>query len=180
MLSKLAGIFILGILVGWVIEWIFVRLFVPNPKKKVEAALQASRKENANLQQQNRELQAALNTAKAAPPIAATVPPVVEASTVTETVVAETVTTPEPSSAEIDNLTKLSGIGPKLAEAMNNAGIKHYTQLAELSVETLAEHLASSGIRYSKASAESWAKQATLASKQDWDGLKAYQATLKN
>ncbi|OQX01182.1 MAG: hypothetical protein BWK73_46870 [Thiothrix lacustris] len=180
MFSKLAGIFILGILVGWVIEWIFVRLFVPNPKKKVEAALQASRKENANLQQQNRELQAALNTTKAAPPIAAIVPPIVEAPTVTETVVAGTVTTPEPSSAEIDNLTKLSGIGPKLAEAMNNAGIKHYTQLAELSVETVAERLASSGIRYSKASAESWAKQATLASEQDWDGLKAYQATLKN
>lgn len=67
MLSKLAGIFILGILVGWVIEWIFVRLFVPNPKKKVEAALQASRKENANLQQQNRELQAALDATKVAP-----------------------------------------------------------------------------------------------------------------
>ena len=175
MLSKLAGIFILGILVGWVIEWIFVRLFVPNPKKKVEAALQASRKENANLQQQNRELQAALDATKVAPPIAAIVPPVVEAPTVTETV-----TAPEPSSAEKDDLTKLSGIGPKLAEAMNNAGIKHYTQLAELSVETVAERLASSGIRYSKASAESWAKQATLASKQDWDGLKAYQATLKN
>jgi predicted flap endonuclease-1-like 5' DNA nuclease len=161
MLSKLAGIFILGILVGWVIEWIFVRLFVPNPKKKVEAALQASRKENANLQQQNRELQAALDATKVAPPIAAIVPP-------------------EPSSAEKDDLTKLSGIGPKLAEAMNNAGIKHYTQLAELSVETVAERLASSGIRYSKASAESWAKQANLASEQDWDGLKVYQATLKN
>lgn len=98
-----------------------------------------------------------------------------EAPTVTETV-----TAPEPSSAEKDDLTKLSGIGPKLAEAMNNAGIKHYTQLAELSVETVAERLASSGIRYSKASAESWAKQANLASEQDWDGLKVYQATLKN
>ena len=142
-----AGIFILGILAGWVIEWIFVLLFVPSPEKKLESALQASRKENAQLQKQNNELQTALNTAKAP--------------------------------AEDDDLTKLSGIGPKLAEAMNAAGINHYAQLAELSVETLGERLATSGIRYSKASAESWATQAALAGKSDWDGLKTYQTALK-
>jgi small subunit ribosomal protein S2 len=185
MLPQLAGAFILGLLVGWVIEWIFVRLFVPNPKKKVEAALQASRKENDHLQQQNRALQAALDAAKAANVPAAIVAPVVVAAPVVE----ETpVAAPEPvateasveANAEADDLTKLSGIGPKLAEAMNNAGINHYALLAELSVETVAERLASSGIRYSKASAESWAKQASFAGQKDWDGLKAYQATLKN
>ncbi len=188
MLQQLAGIFILGLLVGWVIEWIFVRLFVPNPKKKVEAALQASRKENDHLQQQNRALQAALDAAKAAN-VPAAIPTAIVAPVIVAPVVEETpVAAPEPVTAETrveanieaDDLTKLSGIGPKLAEAMNNAGINHYAQLAELSVETVAERLASSGIRYSKASAESWAKQASFASQNDWDGLKAYQATLKN
>jgi len=65
-MSQLAGVFILGILCGWLLEWIFVRLFVPNPKRKLETALQASRKETAALQQQNRELQAALTAAKTA------------------------------------------------------------------------------------------------------------------
>lgn len=159
-----AGIFILGILAGWVIEWIFVLLFVPSPEKKLESALQASRKENAQLQKQNNELQTALNTAKAPAPAAK----VVEAPVATEA-----------APAEDDDLTKLSGIGPKLAEAMNAAGINHYAQLAELSVETLGQRLASSGIRYSKASAESWATQAALAGKSDWDGLKTYQTALK-
>ena len=150
-----AGIFILGILAGWLMEWIFVRLFVPNPKKKLEAALQASRKDNDQLQKQNRELQSVLNTAE---------PTLI----LTDELVAD------------DDLTKLSGIGPKLAEAMQAAGIKHYAQLAELSVDALSEHLASSGIRYSKASAESWSSQAALAAKNDWEGLKTYQAALKN
>jgi predicted flap endonuclease-1-like 5' DNA nuclease len=182
-MSKLAGIFILGILAGWVMEWIFVRLFVPNPKKKLETALQASRKENDNLQKQNRELQATLNatTAENTKPVT---PPVAELSVKTpiaepEAVAAEP-TTPVADALENDDLTKLSGIGPKLAEAMNAAGINRYAQLAELSIETVGERLASSGIRYSKASAESWAAQAALADKSDWTGLKTYQLALKN
>lgn len=159
-----AGIFILGILAGWLMEWIFVRLFVPNPKKKLEAALQASRKDNDQLQKQNRELQSALNTANTDEPIKTAEPTLI----LTDELVAD------------DDLTKLSGIGPKLAEAMQAAGIKHYAQLAELSVDALSEHLASSGIRYSKASAESWSSQAALAAKSDWEGLKTYQAALKN
>lgn len=174
-MSKLAGIFILGILAGWVMEWIFVRLFVPNPKKKLETALQASRKENDNLQKQHRELQATLSATKAentklvTPPVAAE----------PEAVAAEP-TAPVTDVLGNDDLTKLSGIGPKLAEAMNAAGINRYSQLAELSVETVGERLASSGIRYSKASAESWAAQAALADKNDWTGLKTYQSALKS
>lgn len=190
-MSKLVGVFILGILVGWLIEWIFVRLFVPNPKKKLEVALQASRKENSTLQQQNRTLQAELTVAKTekvAPPAPQTT---LEAVTAAE----PAVTTPEPAaivtetpavvttitdSANDDDLTKLSGIGPKLAEAMQANGIKRYAQLAELTTDDVNGKLASSGIRYSKTFAESWTEQAKLAAASDWDGLKTYQQTLKN
>lgn len=199
-MSQLAGIFILGVLSGWLLEWIFVRLFVPNPNRKLETALQASRKEASALQQQNRELQAALTAAKAAPsapsvevvaPAAPEVPEVPETPAVVETVdapmpVAETVvevsTAAEPAlTAEQsdDDLTRLTGIGPKLAEAMKAAGICTYAQLTTMSVEDVSQALAGSNIRYNKASAESWAEQATLAAAGDWKALKAHQAALK-
>jgi predicted flap endonuclease-1-like 5' DNA nuclease len=198
LMSQLAGIFILGVLSGWLLEWIFVRLFVPNPNRKLETALQASRKEASALQQQNRELQAALTAAKAAPSappsvevVAPAAPEVLETPAVVETVdapmpVAETVvevsTAAEPAlTAEQsdDDLTRLTGIGPKLAEAMKAAGICTYAQLTTMSVEDVSQALASSNIRYNKASAESWAEQATLAAAGDWKGLKAHQAALK-
>ena len=198
-MSQLAGIFILGVLSGWLLEWIFVRLFVPNPNRKLETALQASRKEASALQQQNRELQAALTATKAAPstPIVEVVAPaapetpetpaVAEESVdapmpVAETVVeASTAAEPVPTTAEQsdDDLTRLTGIGPKLAEAMKAAGICTYAQLTTMSVEDVNQALAGSNIRYNKASAESWAEQATLAAAGDWKGLKAHQATLK-
>ena len=197
-MSQLAGIFILGVLSGWLLEWIFVRLFVPNPIRKLETALQASRKEASALQQQNRELQAALTAAKAAPSaspsvevVAPAAPETFETPAVAETVdapmpvaetvveastVAESVLTAEQSD---DDLTRLTGIGPKLAEAMKAAGICTYAQLTTMSVEDVSQALAGSNIRYNKASAESWAEQATLAAAGDWKGLKAHQAALK-
>ena len=198
-MSQLAGIFILGVLSGWLLEWIFVRLFVPNPNRKLETALQASRKEASALQQQNRELQAALTAAKAAPSaspsvevVAPAAPETLETPAVAETVdapmpIAETVVEastavePAPTTAEQsdDDLTRLTGIGPKLAEAMKAAGICTYAQLTTMSVEDVSQALASSNIRYNKASAESWAEQATLAAAGDWKGLKAHQAALK-
>ncbi len=197
-MSQLAGIFILGVLSGWLLEWIFVRLFVPNPNRKLETALQASRKEASALQQQNRELQAALTAAKAAPSappsvevVAPAAPEVLETPAVAESIdapmpIAETVveasTAAEPAlTAEQsdDDLTRLTGIGPKLAEAMKAAGICTYAQLTTMSVEDVSQALAGSNIRYNKASAESWAEQATLAAAGDWKGLKAHQAALK-
>ena len=197
-MSQLAGIFILGVLSGWLLEWIFVRLFVPNPNRKLETALQASRKEASALQQQNRELQAALTAAKAAPSalpsvevVAPAAPETFETPAVAETVdapmpVAETVvevsTAAEPeltAEQSDDDLTRLTGIGPKLAEAMKAAGICTYAQLTTMSVEDVNQALAGSNIRYNKASAESWAEQATLAAAGDWKGLKAHQAALK-
>ena len=197
-MSQLAGIFILGVLSGWLLEWIFVRLFVPNPNRKLETALQASRKEASALQQQNRELQAALTAAKAAPSappsvevVAPAAPEVLETPAVAESIdapmpIAETVveasTAAEPAlTAEQsdDDLTRLTGIGPKLAEAMKAAGICTYAQLTTMSVEDVSQALAGSNIRYNKASAESWAEQATLAAAGDWKALKAHQAALK-
>lgn len=207
MLEKEIGIFILGVLAGWLIEWIFVRLFVPSSNKKAQTALNSARKENSTLQQQVGDLQKQLAAAKtevatktaalkakqeeaevapeeappaapeetsaAEPEVAPEETPAVEPEPVVEEVPAE----PEQAEADDDgedDLTKLNGIGPKLAEAMKAAGIKRYTQLTEMSTDHLSEALASSGIRYSKAAAETWAEQAKLAAAGDWQGLKDF------
>lgn len=191
---SILGVFILGILSGWLLEWIFVQLFVPNPHKKLEKTLQASRQEVANLQQQNSALRAELTAAKTALSQAVVTPvPAPQPAPAVDL-------TPEPSQpliavapaaatkdavvealeATVDDMTRLTGIGPKLAEAMNAAGITQYSQLAAMPLDTLNERLATSGIRYSKAVAETWAAQAKLAAAADWEGLKTYQAALKS
>lgn len=188
-MSALLGVFILGILSGWLMEWIFVRLFVPNPKKKVELALQASRKEVETLQKQNRELQASLKAVAvpAVAPVAVEPEPIVEAEApAAEAVVeelepvAETLETEAPAvEAAKDDLTRLGGIGPKLAEAMNAAGITTYAQIAAMSSDELSKSLSESGARYNKTAAETWAAQAKLAAEGDWKGLKDFQAQNK-
>ncbi|EIJ32990.1 helix-hairpin-helix domain-containing protein [Thiothrix nivea] len=196
-ISPLAGIFILGVLAGWIVEWIFVRLFVPNPGKKAETELKASRKQVEDLQKKNAELQASLTAAQAsaakaeklaAETKAAPAPAAIVEAKAAPAAAAETKPAAKPVPAKVeaalvgtgnDDLTKLGGVGPKLAEAMNAAGISSYAQIAELGVEQLNERLAASGIRYSKAAVESWAPQAKLAAMGDWEALKNYQASLK-
>jgi predicted flap endonuclease-1-like 5' DNA nuclease len=178
------GVLALGILLGWLLEWIFVRLFVPNPGKKLKASLDASQKQVTALQQQIKSLQSELAASKATlakqpesqQPILQPQPVAEAASAESAPVVA---TVAESVGAGNDDLTRLSGIGPKLAEAMTAAGINSYTQLTTMTTDELNERLASSGIRYAKVVAESWAGQAKLAAAGDWDGLKDYQASLK-
>lgn len=187
-MSQLAGIFILGILSGWLLEWIFIRLLAPNSDKTLETALQASRREVSRLQQQNRELQAALTAAKAASNTPMTEMVKAQPSEILEKLPTESAHTSSITEVAIDvdkatpsddDLTRLTGIGPKLSAAMKAAGICTYAQLMTMNTEDIRQALANSNIRYNKTVAESWAEQARLATAGDWNALKAYQTTLK-
>lgn len=79
-----------------------------------------------------------------------------------------------------DDLTKLAGIGPKIASLMKAAGIGQFTQIADTDVDTLCEALTQNNIPYSKATVATWAEQARYASQGDWQGLKSYQEGLKS
>ncbi|PJF22902.1 MAG: ATP synthase F1 subunit gamma [Phototrophicales bacterium] len=76
-----------------------------------------------------------------------------------------------------DDLTKIEGIGPKMAAALNSAGITRYAQLAQLSEEQLREIINNAGMRFSP-SLPTWARQAEFAANGDWDGLRDYQDKL--
>jgi len=59
-----------------------------------------------------------------------------------------------------DDLKELTGVGPKLAEILNNAGMTTFADLAGSSVEKLKETLAEAGSRYASKDPAPWIEQA--------------------
>lgn len=86
----------------------------------------------------------------------------------------------EPAAAKRDDLKKMEGVGPKIAQLLNDAGIQTFAQLAEASVERLRRILGDAGDRYRIHDPSSWPQQARLAADGQWDELTRLQKTLKS
>ncbi|MCK0130079.1 50S ribosomal protein L21 [Flavobacteriaceae bacterium F08102] len=78
-----------------------------------------------------------------------------------------------------DDLKKVEGIGPKIAEIFNEAGIVTFADLANTSTDKLREILAAAGSRYASKNPDSWPKQAKMAAEGKWDELKKWQDETK-
>jgi large subunit ribosomal protein L17 len=78
-----------------------------------------------------------------------------------------------------DDLTKIEGIGPKIAEILNKSEITTFSKLAESNTEKLNEILAQAGNRYKSHDPSTWAEQAELAASGKWEDLKKRQDELK-
>ncbi len=81
----------------------------------------------------------------------------------------------ETPKAEADDLKKVEGIGPKIAETLNNAGITSFAALAETEVEKIAEIIADVKGNHVP---DTWPQQAKLAAEGKWDELKKWQDEL--
>lgn len=95
-------------------------------------------------------------------------------STEPEPVRAESVSMPEPPMP--DQLTKIEGIGPKVASVLNQAGISTFAQLAASELARLKNILDAAGYKYMNPT--SWPAQAKLAAAGDWEGLEKLQNQL--
>ena len=84
---------------------------------------------------------------------------------------------PEPARAEVDDLTVIDGIGPKISSVLAESGIATYEQLAASDSDTLAEILAAAKVR---ANPETWPGQAAVAARGDMAALESYQTDLKS
>ena len=73
--------------------------------------------------------------------------------------------------ASADDLEKIEGIGPKIAQVFAKAGIVTFAQLAETPVERLQELLKSAGPRFASHNPTTWPEQAKLAAAGDWDAF---------
>ena len=85
---------------------------------------------------------------------------------------------PEPEPTEPDDLRRIEGIGPKIAELMNGGGIFTFAQMAASSVERLQGILDEAGDRYRVHNPGSWPMQAGLAADDKWDELEQLQDRL--
>ncbi len=80
-----------------------------------------------------------------------------------------------------DDLTRIEGIGPKVAALLNERGVHSYAQLSKARPEQLYELLAAAGPTYqlAEASAATWPEQARLAAQGRWTELLNLQDELK-
>lgn len=76
-----------------------------------------------------------------------------------------------------DDLTRIEGIGPKVASLLQDAGITTFARLAETEVDTLREILRDANLPFMNP--VTWPEQASLAQAGDWDELASLQEALK-
>ncbi len=86
---------------------------------------------------------------------------------------------PKKEAAASDDLTKIEGIGPKIAEIFQEAGINTYAGLAEKSEDDLKGILSESGPSYASKNPASWPKQAQMAADGKWEELQEWQDSVK-
>lgn len=101
-----------------------------------------------------------------------------ESTDAQETVQAAPVAVEETSATVVDDLEKVEGIGPKIAEALNEAGVDSFAKLAEMTPDAIREVLANAGSQFASHDPATWPKQAQLAADGKWDELKAWQDEL--
>ena len=78
-----------------------------------------------------------------------------------------------------DDLAKIEGIGPKVAEIFTEAGINTFAILASKTKEELEAILDPNGAVYAAMDPTTWPQQAALAAEGKWDELSALQSELK-
>ncbi len=79
------------------------------------------------------------------------------------------------ATAKGDDLKKVEGIGPKIAETLNAAGISSFAELAKTNSAKIAEIIAD--VRGNHVT-DTWPKQAQLAADGKWDELQKWQDEL--
>lgn len=78
-----------------------------------------------------------------------------------------------------DDLSKIEGIGKKIAVLFKKQGILTFKDLSKASIKNLKTILEAAGNQYSMHNPSSWPKQAKLAAAGKWDELDRLQAELK-
>lgn len=78
-----------------------------------------------------------------------------------------------------EDLTKIEGIGPKIAQILGEGGIQNFAQLANSDPGKIKEVLMTAGPNYAVHNPTTWPEQARLAVKGAWDELAKLQEELK-
>lgn len=102
-----------------------------------------------------------------------------KASEKKETTATKSVAKKTTSKKEADDLTKIEGVGPKIAELLIAAKLVTFKDVSEVKSDVIAKILEEAGPRYNIHDPSSWPKQAKLAADDKWDELNILQEKLK-
>jgi len=92
---------------------------------------------------------------------------------------AEAVAEKTPAASDsADDLKKIEGVGPKIAEILANGGLETFAKVAAAEVDTIKALLEEAGSRYKMHDPTTWPKQAELAAAGKWDELQKWQDEL--
>ena len=86
---------------------------------------------------------------------------------------------PKKAKTASDDLTKIEGVGPKAAEALTNAGMGSFIDIAKGDADKIKEVLTEASSRMAHLDPTSWPKQAQMAADGKWDELKEWQDNVK-
>ncbi len=161
------GMFVLGILFGWLIEWLFYTLYW-KPAHSAESAESFSESVSPG--------PAAPQTPSPAP---VTDPAPIEPKPSKPATGDSVKKVPTGAGSPEKDLQKISGIGPKVSVLLVEAGIINYQDLANANVERLRDILNAAGTRYAMIDPATWPKQAAYLEKGDSEGLARYLESLK-
>jgi predicted flap endonuclease-1-like 5' DNA nuclease len=161
--------FLLGALIGWLLNWLLCRCFTCRGSTCCSKTSSHSCCDNT---QSN-----TINTLASAPTTEAVKPVVAEApkAFVLDAAAAKAAGFKLKGP---NDLTVVEGIGPKINELFNNVGVVTFAQLAKQTVPQMQKVLDDAGSRYKLAKPDTWAKQAALAAENKWAELKALQDKL--
>ena len=192
-------IFFIGLLAGWILEWIIDRVFwrateeeiqsakeCQADKTQIQADLDAAQAKIEDLQAQVEGAEAKIDELELAVAEGTTKLAVhdleheAEMEEMQEEAEegSEEEAEVEPEVVEPDDLTAIEGVGPKIDGILKAAGFQTFAQLAKADVDHLREVLAEAGSRYKLAVPDTWPEQAALAAKGEWDDLEALQDSL--
>ncbi|MBT8232835.1 MAG: 30S ribosomal protein S16 [Saprospiraceae bacterium] len=111
-------------------------------------------------------------------PAAEETPAVAEEAAAKEEVKEDAAPAKEEAAADSDDLTKIEGIGPAIAKALNSNGIGSFADLAGKTPEDVKAILEAAEGNFGGHEPTTWPKQAEMAAKGDWDALKKWQDEL--
>lgn len=169
--------FLLGALVGWLLNWLMCRCMCNRKSKCCDTTANSA---------SNDTTPAALMSQAA--PVKEQAPIVAEPVVAAPTMVVKAAPAFVLDSAAAkaagfklkspNDLTVVEGIGPKINELFNQAGVTTFTELAQQTVPQMQKILNDAGPRYKLAKPDTWAQQAALAAENKWSELKALQDKL--
>ncbi|QEC53148.1 large subunit ribosomal protein L27 [Anseongella ginsenosidimutans] len=81
--------------------------------------------------------------------------------------------------AKADDLKKIEGVGPKIADVLVAAGVDSFEKMSKASAEDIKKILDEAGSQFSSHDPGTWPHQASLAAEGKWDELQKLQDELK-